>query len=59
MEPRNPMMITEGKFVVTPMNTGLRCAGTVELGGLNASASKKPIEFIKKVSQKTFPDFKI
>ena len=52
------MMITEGKFAVTPMTTGLRCAGTVELGGLNAAASKKPIEFIKKVSQKTFPELK-
>ena len=58
IEPRNPMMITEGKFAVTPMTTGLRCAGTVELGGLNASASKRPIDFIKKVSQKTFPELK-
>ena len=58
IEPRNPMMITEGKFAVTPMTTGLRCAGTVELGGLNASASKRPIDFIKKVSQETFPELK-
>ena len=58
VQPRNPMMITEGKFGVTPMTTGLRCAGTVELGGLNASASKKPIDFIKKISLKTFPDLK-
>ena len=58
VQPRNPMMITEGKFGVTPMSTGLRCAGTVELGGLNASASKKPLDFIKKISLKTFPDLK-
>ena len=58
IEPRNPMMVTEGKFAVTPMTTGLRCAGTVELGGLNAPTSKKPIDFIKKVSQKTFPELK-
>jgi D-amino-acid dehydrogenase len=58
VQPRNPMMITEGKFGVTPMTTGLRCAGTVELGGLNASASKKPIDFIKKISLKTFPELK-
>jgi D-amino-acid dehydrogenase len=55
VQPRNPMMITEGKFGVTPMSTGLRCAGTVELGGLNASASKKPIDFIKKDKPKDFP----
>ena len=53
-----PMMITEGKFAVTPMTTGLRCAGTVELGGLIAAASKRPIDFIKKGSQKTFPELK-
>ena len=52
------MMITEGKFAETPMTTGLRCAGTVELGGLNASASRTPIDFIKKVSQQTFPELK-
>jgi D-amino-acid dehydrogenase len=35
--PRTPTMSGEGKFVVTPMDAGLRVAGTVELAGLNAA----------------------
>jgi len=34
--PRLPLMDGEGKFAVTPMETGLRFAGTVELAGLEA-----------------------
>jgi D-amino-acid dehydrogenase len=34
--PRIPVMSGEGKFVATPMDTGLRFAGTVELAGLKA-----------------------
>ena len=32
--PKHPMMMTVGKFAVTPMSDGLRCAGTVEFGGI-------------------------
>jgi D-amino-acid dehydrogenase len=34
--PRIPTADADGKFVVTPMETGLRFAGTVELAGLTA-----------------------
>ena len=34
--PRIPTADADGKFVATPMDTGLRFAGTVELAGLNA-----------------------
>ena len=34
--PRIPIMSGEGKFFLTPMESGLRVAGTVELAGLNA-----------------------
>ena len=34
--PRIPTLDAEGKFVATPMETGLRFAGTVELAGLAA-----------------------
>ena len=34
--PRIPTADADGKFVATPMQTGLRFAGTVELGGLAA-----------------------
>jgi D-amino-acid dehydrogenase len=35
-KPRTPTMSGDGKFVVTPMDMGLRVAGTVELAGLKA-----------------------
>ncbi len=53
---RNPVMITTGKFVATPMASGMRCAGIVEFGGLEAEASPKPIEFLKRQVAETFPD---
>ena len=34
--PRVPIMSGEGKYFLTPMETGLRVAGTVELAGLDA-----------------------
>ena len=46
--PRNPMIMTAGKFGVTPMAMGLRCAGTVELGNHHAGPSDAPIKMIKK-----------
>lgn len=53
--PGTPMMITTGKFVATPMKAGLRCAGIVEFGGLEASASKAPLEFLRRKVAQTFP----
>ncbi|MDQ6620362.1 MAG: FAD-dependent oxidoreductase [Pseudomonadota bacterium] len=35
--PRAPLMSGEGKFFATPMDSGLRIAGTVELAGLDAA----------------------
>jgi D-amino-acid dehydrogenase len=53
--PRCPSMITSGKFVATPMDGRLRCAGIVEFGGLNALASKKPLELLKRQVHEVFP----
>jgi D-amino-acid dehydrogenase len=36
VRPKVPIADQEAKFVATPMDTGLRLAGTVELAGLNA-----------------------
>ena len=49
-------MISSGKFVATPMNGRLRCAGIVEFGGLTALASKKPLELLKRKVHAVFPD---
>lgn len=36
VEPRLPVVVSEGKFYATPMDGGLRVAGTVEFAGLEA-----------------------
>ena len=54
--PRNPMMVTTGKFAVNPMDTGLRCAGTVELGSVTKGPSRKPLALIRHYIAQTFPD---
>ena len=46
--PSFPMMVTDGKFIVTPMRGGFRCAGVVEFGGLEAPPSKAPVNLIRK-----------
>ena len=51
-----PTMITYGKFVATPMYDGMRCAGMVEFGGLEAGPSKAPIEFLMRNFKQTFPE---
>ncbi len=54
--PRNPMMLTRGKFAVNPMSSGLRCAGTVELGGIRKGLSQGPLNLIRRESRRAFPD---
>lgn len=53
--PRNPMMMTIGKFGVTPMGSDLRCAGTVELGGIKLGPSKAPIKLLRRRVAEAFP----
>ncbi len=54
--PPSPFMVSDAKFVVTPMQDGLRCAGIVEFGGLTAPASKAPIALLKKRIKQVYPD---
>jgi len=53
--PKAPSMIASGKFVATPMKAGLRCAGIVELGGLEAGASDAPLKLLRRQIRDTFP----
>ena len=53
--PRNPLMVSSGKFALTPMEHGLRCAGIVELGGLEAGPSEGPLRLLRKHLKTTFP----
>lgn len=54
--PRDPIMIAAGAFVATPMDQVLRCAGTVELGGLDKTPSRAPIRSIRDRVARVFPD---
>lgn len=54
--PRDPMMIVKGKFGVTPMSSGLRCAGTVELGDTTKGPNQTVLRLIGDHVKKVFPD---
>ena len=56
--PKNPMMMTQGKFAVNPMASGLRCAGTVELGDTTRGPSRGPRDLIARNVRKLFPALK-
>jgi D-amino-acid dehydrogenase len=56
--PSRPFMIASGKFVATPMDQGLRCAGIVEFGGLEAGPSKAPFDLLRRQAAKAFPNLK-
>ncbi len=45
--PRSAMMLASGKFVITPMEGRIRCAGIVEFGGLEAPANNAPLELLR------------
>ncbi len=52
---RAPAMVASGKFVATSMDSGLRCAGVVEFGGLEAGPSEAPLALLKRKVAATFP----
>lgn len=56
--PNNPMMISDAKFVATPMDQGLRCAGVVEFGGLTEKRSKAPLALLRSNVKRFFPEMK-
>ena len=53
--PSRPVMVASGKFVATPMTQGVRCAGIVELGGLDPKLSKAPLALLRRKARETFP----
>jgi len=56
--PNTPLMLTTGKFVATPMQGGLRCAGVIEFGGLEAGPSDAPLALLRREVEKSFPNLK-
>jgi D-amino-acid dehydrogenase len=53
---RAPIMLASGKFVITPMDGRIRCAGIVEFGGLDTPPSKEPFELLKKLIHQAIPN---
>lgn len=53
--PNAPTMVAAGKFVATPMAAGLRCAGVVEFGGLDAGPSKAPLDLLRRQVKRALP----
>ncbi|MGH1414189.1 MAG: NAD(P)/FAD-dependent oxidoreductase [Pelagimonas sp.] len=54
--PKVPTMISSGKFVATPMRAGLRCAGIVEFGGIEAGPSEAPFALLRRQMKQALPD---
>jgi D-amino-acid dehydrogenase len=53
--PRVPVCSGEGKFFVTPMEGGLRVAGTVELAGLRRPPNYRRAEVLAPLAQRMLP----
>jgi D-amino-acid dehydrogenase len=53
--PRLPVMDAEAKFVATPMEEGLRMAGTVEFAGLDAPPNWRRARVLLRHGQAMFP----
>lgn len=54
--PTGPVMGTFGKFIATPMSMGLRLAGLVEFGGLEAAPDYTRAETLLEHAKTLFPD---
>ena len=53
--PRMPVYSTERAFAATPLEQGLRVAGTVELGGLDAPPNWERVEVLRHHIQRWYP----
>ena len=51
-----PVNLNDRGFYMTPMAGGLRCAGTVELGGLDAPADPRRADAIERQARRLLPD---
>lgn len=56
IELKTGLKVASGKFGVNSMNGRLRCAGVVELGGVDAPASRAPFELLKRQVKALFPE---
>lgn len=54
-KPPGPYMVSDAKMAVTPMQDGLRFAGTVDFGGVDGPQQKGPLEGIRKRVRQLYP----
>lgn len=55
VRPPCPYMIGDAKFGLTPMAEGVRAAGLVEFGGLDAAPSTKPLDLFRRTLRRVYP----
>ena len=53
--PRAPIMVSAGKFVVTPMVGRIRIAGLLEFGGLEAPPNPKAFAHLQRLAKAAMP----
>lgn len=59
VQPRMPVTNTDAKFACSPMNCGLRLAGTAEFGGIDSEPNWQRAELLKSQAQKMFPGVRL
>jgi len=57
--PRMPVTHVDAKFACSPMNVGLRLAGTIEYGGIDAAPNWQRAELLKAQAARMFPGVKL
>jgi len=57
--PRIPVTNTDAKFACSPMNMGLRLAGTAEFAGIDAAPNWQRAELLKRQAQRMFPGVRL
>lgn len=57
--PRLPVTHVDAKFACAPMNVGLRLAGTIEYGGIDAAPNWRRAEILKAQATRMFPGVKL
>jgi D-amino-acid dehydrogenase len=57
-KPPSCYMVADAKLAITPMEDGLRFAGTVDLGGLDAPEQTAPLENIRRRVRQIYPGLK-
>ena len=53
--PTMPLMLADAKFVATPVDDGIRCAGIVEFGGTDDAKSPAALRLMRRRVTETFP----